>query len=158
MRIVSIVMMLIGAVLVTGCHRSSTRPEAEKDARNMSSNDVTLEDVHEKTAEAADAVMALADQTKDDYVSQVRSEMNQVEKRLETLRIQAKALGAQGRETWNKRIAKLAAKQQALQENLGGVADSSGDAWRELARGMTEAREEMVQALQKAEAEFNEQP
>jgi hypothetical protein len=54
-------------------------------------------------------------------------------------------------------VAELAKKQQALQDSLTDVADSTGDAWQELAQGMSQARKDMADALQKAEAEFNEQ-
>jgi prefoldin subunit 5 len=67
-------------------------------------------------------------------------------------------LGEQARATWNDRVAELAKKQQALQNSLTDVADSTGDAWQELAQGMTQARKDMADALQKAEAEFKDKP
>jgi hypothetical protein len=156
MRIITTSTGVALALAVAGCGgKGPTQEGAGQSATNAPAEAVTLEDVREETAEAVGAAVALADQTQDEYVDQVKSEITEVGQRLDALR--AKALGEQARATWNDRVAELAKKQQALQDSLTDVADSTGDAWQELAQGMSQARKDMADALQKAEAEFNEQ-
>jgi uncharacterized coiled-coil DUF342 family protein len=158
MRIITTSTGVALALAVAGCGgKGPTQEGAGQSATNAPAEAVTLEDVREETAEAVGAAVALADQTQDEYVDQVKSEITEVGQRLDALRAKAKALGEQARATWNDRVAELAKKQQALQDSLTDVADSTGDAWQELAQGMSQARKDMADALQKAEAEFNEQ-
>jgi hypothetical protein len=158
MRIITTSTGVALALAVAGCGgKGPTQEGAGQSATNAPAEAVTLEDVREETAEAVGAAVALADQTQDEYVDQVKSEITEVGQRLDALRAKAKALGEQARATWNDRVAELAKKQEALQDSLTDVADSTGDAWQELAQGMSQARKDMADALQKAEAEFNEQ-
>jgi len=159
MRIITTSTGVALALAVAGCGGKGPNQEGSgQSATNAPAEAVTLEDVREETAEAVGAAVAMADQTQDEYVDQVKSEITEVGQRLDALRAKAKALGEEARATLNDRVAELAKKQQALQDSLTDVADSTGDAWQELAQGMTQARKDMADALQKAEAEFKEQP
>lgn len=159
MQTMPMVIATTTVLMLSGCGgKGPTQSEPGESETKHPSEAVNLEDVRKKTAQAVGAAVELADQTQEEYVNQLKSEIREVGQRLDALRARSKALGAQARETWNERIAQLAEKQQAIQDGVANVADSSGDAWQELARGMTQARRDMADALGKAEAEFKEQP
>lgn len=159
MRIVLAGMMVTAMVLGAGCSRNAGQgqPGSSEGADQTSTEAVTPDEVRQESAEAVGAAVALADQTKDEYVKRVQSELATVEQRMKTLRTKAAELGAQSRASANARIEQLSGKKEAMQERLSTVADATGDAWRELAQGMSQARQDMADALQRAEETFQAQ-
>jgi hypothetical protein len=146
------VVILLG---LSGCSGESPRHEhAGGEATNPPATDVSLKDVREETAEAVGTAVKLADQTQDEYVARLRTEIEDIGERLDALKTRGESLGEQAREAWDERIAQLTRKKEALQKRAANVAEATGDAWRELARGMARAREDVAQAVRKAEAEF----
>lgn len=155
MRIFTLGMIVVAVGFATGCgDKEPVQTESGESADKTAAEAVTPEDVRRETSEAVGAAVTLADQTRVEYINRVQSEIDEFDHRLETLRKKSEAFGVQARETWNDRIAQMAKKQEALQDRLKNVADSSGDAWRELAQGMARSRKEMTEAVQEAEAEF----
>lgn len=157
-------MLVLGMIgitvgLVAGCRdRQAQKPESGEGMQEQASEAVTPEEVGKESAEAVDAAMKLADQTKDEYVAKLKSQVDDLEQRLETLRGKSKELGEEASEKWDDQIAKLENQKQELQDSVSDVADASGDAWRELARGTSKAGKDLAEALKKAEAELTGKP
>jgi outer membrane PBP1 activator LpoA protein len=137
---------VVAALVLTGCGRETPSESAEE---------ATLADVQEETAEAVDEAVELLDQTQEDYVEKVKTEMIDLRLRLNVLRDKAGELSRETRQMWEARIDKLDKDQQALKKSLENVAASTEDAWRDLAKGMIRAQKELGQAVREAEKEIN---
>lgn len=164
MNKIKIRMTAVGMIVVTvgwgmGCRDNDWEGRTYgEDADTAGPEAVTREDVRREAAEAVGVAIDLADQTRDQFMERVRSEMKNAGERLDNLRERGRTLGEEAGKEWNERVAQLDRQRDALQERLEEVAVASGDAWRELARGMTQARKDMAEALREAEAEFKQQP
>jgi hypothetical protein len=159
MRIPSVTTATIVALVVTGCGgKGPIVPESSAGATNQLSKEVTLDDVGGETAEAIGAALELADQTKDEYIRSAKASIEEIDQRVTALRSKGEALTDDALQAWHDRLKELAGKRKAVQNKLSDIGASTGDAWRELAQGLVEAKDDLSQALERAEAEFKGQP
>jgi hypothetical protein len=157
MRTFSLATVTVVALSVTGCGKGPTQPGSSAGATNQPSG-VTLEDVGEETAEAIGAAVEFADQTKDEYIQRAKASAEEIDRRVATLRSKGEALTDDALQAWHDRMEELAEKRKAVQDKVSDIGASTGDAWRELAQGLAEAQDDLSQALERAEAEFKEEP
>ncbi|MCF7838530.1 MAG: hypothetical protein K9N49_07850, partial [Candidatus Marinimicrobia bacterium] len=74
---------------------------------------VTPEDARRESAEAVATTAKLAEQTRAEYINQVKAEMAATGKRFDTLHAETQALGRQAGEASDDRLAQLADNRQA---------------------------------------------
>lgn len=91
---------------------------------------------------------------RDDYVKNLKSQLDQWNAEVGKWETQAKAAQAGARAEYEKQLAAFRAQRDLALEQLHKVQAASGDAWTELAQGADKAWARMSEAFEKTHSQF----
>lgn len=103
----------------------------------------TLERAKESTAE-----------TRDTIVSQLRSQMDKLDAKIDEWKQKGGDLSGDAKERWEERRQELDKQRQAFRDKLNELGDESGSAWEEMKSGLSNAWDELRKAADDAAEEF----
>jgi len=88
------------------------------------------------------------------YREKLEAKFKEMKARVELLEAKAAQVKAESKLEFNKHLAELRQKRDALQGKLDEVKKSGGEAWKDLRSGMEKAAEELKQAIDRAMDKF----
>lgn len=93
-------------------------------------------------------------QSKDEFEKMLKSKLETLEGEVRELREKAERLEQSARTKWAEEMSELEAKRKAAWEKLDRVATSTGEAWKSLREGATNAWQELEKAIHEARSKF----
>jgi len=143
-RLVAVLpLALAGFVAVAGCgDRANTTAKVVRDG--------TPRDA----AEAATAIGENVRKQRDEFVSKMEGELDDMNKQLKEWREKAKSASGEARERMQKKVNELEKQYQEARRHLGEVREDSKGAWQELRAGFQSAYGELRKSFKRAREEF----
>jgi len=115
---------------------------------------VTSDDVRQDVGKALDTTTTSAEQTKEDFQSNLRARINELEAEIAKLREQGRDLKDETKSSWDSIVADLETKREAARVKLDEIGQSSEEAWRDIRKGAQSAWEDLDKAFQEASNKF----
>ncbi len=137
------------AALIGGC----TDPAADTDTVGNGEH-VTGDDVQREISEAADATADFTDKKKDEYVREMKQELEEMDDEIARLEAKSKDLSEDARAEWDQQSEALKEKRKAAGEKLDEVQESSAESWEEFREDADNAWSELSRAFDHAAAQF----
>ncbi|MCM2282256.1 MAG: hypothetical protein NDI61_10465 [Bdellovibrionaceae bacterium] len=123
----------------------------------MSAGAVTRESVQKEAAEAGDAAVAYARESKEEFTRQMRANLTSVEEDIADLKSRASVAATDARVKLNKEIEALEDKRDTMKKRLDRFNSSSDRAWTRMRSGLEKAWSEVKVAYKKASREFDKE-
>lgn len=136
-----------GLGVLSGCEDDSASPTESGETPSAG-------EVMEKTEEAGEAAQSFAQSKVDEYTETLKSDLDDVESRLESLEGKAGRLTEEARAEMESVIADLRRQRDALMQRLEAVQVSTQQAWEETKQGLDRAWSELDSALESAVSQF----
>jgi predicted RNase H-like nuclease (RuvC/YqgF family) len=137
------IMVFLGAVIVTGCKKSE-----------KSGTEVTSQEVKKEAREAYETTMVYTEQKKEGYQKQIEAKLKEYDRKIEELEARAKKLKKQAREEINKEIRMIKKERQDLARKAEEMKTASGKAWEDIKAGVDKAAADLEKAIGKASKHF----
>ncbi len=138
-------LMLASLLVVLGCEQKPADRTPEK---------VTSKDVRRDANQAAETAVEFSEQTKEEFLKKLDTELKQSDAELAKLREKGLDLKDDAKATWEQKMAVLETKREAARVKLAEIGASSGEAWKDLQKGAQSAWDELDQAFRDASQEF----
>lgn len=117
-------------------------------------NAQTACEVKKQTMEAASAATQYVQQEKDQFVASAEKEMEALKDKLAELKSSAQVASGEAKTKLERRIKALDEKLSATQAKISEIKDSSGDAWKHLKQGSSDAMAELSRSYDEVVGEF----
>jgi len=111
---------------------------------------VTPAEVKEKAAETAGAAADYAKQEKDEYVSKVQKEMDEIKADIAKLKTKAKTATAKAKAELDREIKMSEDKWKVAEQKVSELKSASADTWKNMKSGVDNAIEDLKQSWTKA--------
>ena len=138
-------------VPVTVTYRTS---DGRNEATRVAANETTSDDVKRELREAFQAARDYTFQNKDEYLKRLQSVLDNVNTRLDQLKDQVKAAGAEARRQLEPQIEELRKQRDVLQQKMQHVKDSTPAAWEEVKTGVGAALDDLQKAFERAAEKY----
>ena len=139
------VLMLVGFVAVIGCDQKPADRTPGK---------VTSEDVRRDAGQAVNAAAEFSQQTKEEFQKKLEARLNSLDAEIAKLREKGRDLKDESNVNFDRKMADLEVKRDAVRTKLAEVAKASGDAWKDVQKGAQSAWEDLDKAFRDASHEF----
>lgn len=116
----------------------------------------TKEEVKEKTVEAAEAVADYSKDQKEQFQKEMETKLGDLNAEIKELKANASQVSGEAKKEMKEKIGALEAKQAEMKKDLAKLKKSSGKAWVEMKRGVSNAWDSLSDSYKKAKAEFKE--
>jgi len=137
--------IVLAIAVLAACGKSEEPPVQPK---------VTAGEVKKQTMEAASAATQYVQQEKDQFVASAEKEMGALKGKLAELKSSAQVAGGEAKTKLELRIKALDEKLRAAQAKIGEIKDSSGDAWKQLKQGSSNAMADLSRSYDEAVDEY----
>jgi len=121
---------------------------------SSSSETIDASDVQKETSEAVSAMGDYASQKKDEIVNTLEKKYEQMKPRIDEYIAKAKAAKADANVAVSDAVDDLQARQNDFEKRLASLRDASGDAWKNVSEGASDAWGELEKAFERAKKEF----
>jgi TolA-binding protein len=115
---------------------------------------VTKEDVKKQAAETMEKAKAYAEQQKQEYSKQAQATLDDLSKKIDQLKEQAKIAKGEALTKIQTSLADLKAKEEQAKQRLQDVRSSTGAAWEQVKTGVDKAIAELQKAYNDASSHF----
>lgn len=115
------------------------------------------EEVKQKTAEAASAVVDYSKEQKEQFQKEMEDNLAAINTEIVELKSHVSEASGDAKKELNEKIAALESKQAELSKNLAKLKKSSGKAWTEMKTGVSKAWDVLSDSYKKAKAEFKDE-
>lgn len=115
------------------------------------------EEVKQKTAEAAAAVVDYSKEQKEQFQKEMEDNLAAINKEIAELKSHVSDVSGEAQKELNEKITALESKQSELSQRLAKLKKSSGKAWSEMKSGVTKAWDALSGSYKKAKAEFKDE-
>jgi hypothetical protein len=115
---------------------------------------VTKEDVKKQAAETMEKAKAYAEQQRQEYSKQVQSTLDDLSKKTDQLKEQAKVAKGEALTKIQAALADLKVKQDQAKQKLQELGSSTGAAWEQVKTGVDKAVAELQKAYNDASSHF----
>ncbi len=136
---------------------NSTIPTTEEKA-TTDEESITSTDVEREVDEAVDAASRYAGQTKDEYQASMQKKLDELDAKIDELQTRTAAASKEAKEDakreYEKAMATLKEKRQAMSDKFTEIQEASGDAWRDIANGADAAWDDLSAAFSSAMSRF----
>ena len=120
------VLMLVGFVAVIGCDQKPVDRTPGK---------VTSEDVRRDAGQAVNTAAEFSQQTKEEFQKKLEARLNSLDAEIAKLREKGRDLKDESKVNFDRKMADLEVKRDAVRTKLAEVGKASGDAWKEVQKG-----------------------
>ncbi len=93
--------------------------------------------------------------TREAYIEKAKTQLKEIEARIDVLRAQAEKATAGTKIEMGKRLNELDAQRKSTEERLQKLQRESGEAWKDLREGMEKALKDLKEAASKAKTRFS---
>lgn len=142
--------LFFGLTALTACGGQEEAAQTE--------TEVTAEDVKEESAEAVETAAAYTEARKDEYMEQINSRLEAMDREIEALekKIQAGTteMKAESQAKLNAALATLRTQKAAAEQQYEELKTASSEGWDDIKTGMDAAMDDMQVAFEKAQSEF----
>jgi hypothetical protein len=115
---------------------------------------VTKEDVKKQAAETVEKAKAYAEQQKQDYSKQAQATLDDLSKKIDQLKEQAKIAKGEALTKIQTSLGDLKVKQDQAKQRLQELAASTGAAWEQVKTGVDKAVDDLHKAYNNAASQF----
>ncbi len=115
---------------------------------------VTREDLKKQAAETMEKAKAYAEQQRQEYSKQIQGTIDDLSKKIDELKGQAKNYTGEAQKKIEAGLADLKVKQEQATKKLQEVGSSSGSAWEKLKAGLDKAVSDLQKAYNDASSHF----
>jgi Ribonuclease G/E len=147
MKVIQWTAALLVISLLIGCEQEDTTMSRP--------NHPTAEDVREQAAEAAQTTGDYLRDKKDALVAQTERQLADLEQQWEALRENADEKGEQAKVKYDEMSQAVKLKMDAARVKLAELKASTGDAWQDMKTGLSQAMDDLGDALTRARANFS---
>lgn len=137
--------VVVGLLLALGC---------EPKPRDHTPGKVTSEDVRRDAGQAVETATEYSQQAKDEFQKKLDAQLAELDGRIAKLREKSVDLKDEAKVNWDKTMADLETKRDAVRSKLAEVGQSSGEAWKDVQKGAQAAWEDLDKAFRDASAKF----
>jgi hypothetical protein len=116
--------------------------------------EVTREDVKKQAAETMEKAKAYAEQQRQEYTKQIQATLDDLSKKIDQLKEQAKTAKGEAQTKIEAGIADLKVKQDQAKQKLQEVGSSTGAAWEQVKAGVDKAVADLQKAYNDASSYF----
>ena len=138
-------LMLAGLFAVLGC---------EQKPGDRTPGKVTPEDVRRDAGQAAKTAVEYSQQAKEEFQKKLETQLNELDAKIVKLREKGRDLKDQAKADWDRKMAELKTKREAVSAKLAEVGHSSAEAWKDVWKGAQSAYDDLDQAFRDASKEF----
>jgi len=121
---------------------------APDSGKSADSGQTTFREVTRETTEALKSFGDFTAEQKQAFVAEMRGELDRLNGSIEKLQQQGSELAGEARQQWEKQLATLREKRDAVRSKLPAIEQAGDDAWQELRDGVRGAWREMEEAYQ----------
>jgi DNA repair exonuclease SbcCD ATPase subunit len=151
-------LLAVGLLLtVQACSRESDSASTEG-ASAKGESDVTLQDVKQSFNRLTEEIAAYSFDQRDKALNTARKELDAIDAQIEALQksaeIRSQQLSSDLRKKQSKLLEELQERRAQASDMTKRLSQSSAGAWDEMRDGLTNAYDDLEQALEKARAEF----
>ncbi len=132
-------------LVIAGCGKEASPPVKPE---------VTAKEAAQEVKEAASTAAQYVRQEKDEFVMSAEKSMDELKANLAELTNKAQAASGDTKAKLEQQIKTLEGKWDAAQVKLGEIKNASGEAWKEMQQGVSEAIADLKRAYDDAGKEF----
>jgi hypothetical protein len=144
-------LMLAALFVASGCERAPVDQPPEK---KTTPDKVTSDDVRRDAGQAAKTAAQYSQQTKDEFQKKLDKRLKEMDADIVRLREKGRDLKGEAKSNWEKKVAALETKRDAVRAKLAEFGQSSAEAWKDVQKGAQSAWDELDKAFQDASREF----
>jgi len=133
---------LVALVAAAGCEKKSGA-------------EAMLDDLKSTAKGALDSAKATSSETRAETEKALSAKVAELKEKIDSLEHEARSLSGDAKRDAEGRIATLRERHQDLVRRLDKVESASGDAWKDAAKGLDGAADDLRGAFDKAKARFN---
>ena len=141
----SMMFVVLGLLLALGCERKPA---------NQTHGKVTSEDVRRDAGQAVETAAEYSQQTKDEFQKKLDAQLTELDGQIAKLREKSADLKDEAKVNWDKTMADLETKRDAVRAKLTEVGQSSGEAWKDVQKGAQAAWDDLDKAFRDASKKF----
>lgn len=110
--------------------------------------------VKQKASETVDATKEYASEKKEQFQSRMKKDLENFDAEIERLKEKSKSAVGSAKQEIEDQLRKVEAQRVTVAEKMGELSRSSGDAWKDVKKGVESAYSEMKNAFKKASSHF----
>ncbi|QDT38925.1 hypothetical protein [Stratiformator vulcanicus] len=131
--------------------------ELETNSAESSEETVTFEDVYDQAKKTLGLAGEAAADNRDEYLEKLKARMDEMKAEVAELRERADEKADEVSEDMQESIDEVERQMAATKERLNKLAADGTDAWEKLTGGVSDAIDELGQAVEDAKAEFSDE-
>jgi uncharacterized phage infection (PIP) family protein YhgE len=116
---------------------------------------VTSEDVRREAGQAINTATEFSQQAKEDFQKKLAARLQELEVEINQLKEKGRDLQDDAKANWDRKMAELETKREAVRIKLNEVGQSSAEAWTDIQKGAQSAWDELDKAFRDAAQEFD---
>jgi len=141
----SMLFVVMGFLVALGCERKPA---------NQTPGKVTSEDVRRDAGQAVDTAAEYSQQAKDEFQKKLDAQLTELDGQIAKLREKSVDLKDEAKVNWDKTMADLEIKRDAVRAKMTEAGQSSGEAWKDVQKGAQAAWDDLDKAFRDASEKF----